>query len=155
VRIAPGSTFPDAVVTRLEGGSLRLGEAWAHGPGLVAIGHSECGTTRLALPFIDRIRRRRTTGTVLAVFQEDRAGARAMADELGLDLPVGLDEDPYPLCTRLGLQTVPTLILVRPGGVVDDVLEGFARDRLEAMAAALGATPLFEAGDTAPIQRPG
>jgi hypothetical protein len=153
-RVTAGSQLPDAFAPRLGGGRVRLSEAWEAAPGLLAVGHADCETTRLALPFVERLHRRRP-GAVLAVLQEPEAGARALVDELGLELPVALDEDPYPVCSSLGVEVVPTLILVAAGGVVQHVVEGFRRDRLEALAAALGAGPLFEAGDTAPAHRPG
>lgn len=153
-RIAVGDRFPPVALPDLDGTLRPLTRHWADGPALVAIGHAECGTTRLALPFVDRVRRR--GGRVVTVLQEDAAGARALLDELRLETPVVLDLDPFLFGEQLGIETVPTLVRVEPSGVVAAVVEGFDRDALEALAAALGVTtPLMLPEDEAPRLRPG
>jgi len=82
--------------------------------------------------------------------------ARSLVEELGLELPIRLEEDPYPLAARLALGTVPTLFLVSPEGRLEAVSEGFRRSDFEGFAARLAvAPPLFLATDTAPPLRPG
>ena len=155
--LAPGSPLPDRMLRRVDGGALRLSEAWRSGPALLAVGHGECGTTRLALPFVGRIHRRRGPGAaVLAILQEDPKGARELLFDLHVEMPACLDEDPYPLSTALGIETVPTVILVSPEGRVRRVLEGFKRDGMEALAAEMGASgPLFAPEDDPPLLQPG
>jgi hypothetical protein len=155
--LAPPAPFPDVDLPGLDGRRHPVSEAWARGRGLVAVGHGECGTTRMSLPFVDRIYRRREPRTgVLAVLQDDARDARALVEELGLELPVRLEEDPYPLASRLGLGTVPTLFLVSPEGRIEAVSEGFRRAHFDDFAARLGAPPpLFLPDDTAPALRPG
>ncbi len=155
--LGPPSPFPDVDLPGLDGRRRPISEAWAHGRALVAVGHSECGTTRLSLPFVDRIHARRAPAAgVVVVLQDDAKDARALVEELGLDLPVRLEPDPYPLASRLGLGTVPTLFLVTPQGRIESVSEGFRRADFEAFAAHLEVPPpLFLAGDTAPPLRPG
>jgi hypothetical protein len=154
---AAGGTFPDHVLPGLGGAPLRLADAWSGGRALVVVAHADCGTSRLALPFVDRLHRRRGPGAgVVAVLQEDDAGARRLCGELGLALPVALDLDPYALSRQLTLEAVPTLFELGPGGRILAVHEGFRRDGFEALAAALGvAAPFFAAGDDAPPLRPG
>lgn len=155
--LATGGPFPDRVLRDLAGGLRPVGEAWSRGPALLALGHGDCETTRLALTVVERLHaRRRPTAGVLAVLQEDVAGARALADELELSLPILLDEDPYPLCQELGLESVPTLVLLGGDGRVRRVVEGFRRDELEALAEALGVRgALFGADEATPSFRPG
>jgi hypothetical protein len=133
-----------------------LEEAWSDGDALVLIGHGECRTTRLSLPYVDRIHRRRARGEVRLVLQDEPAAAGALVAELGLALPVLLDRDPYPLAQAVGLATVPTLFLVGGGGAIARVSEAFSRAELEACAGRLGVPgPLFAAEDQAPTFRPG
>lgn len=155
--IAPGAPFPDRPLRDREGRSRRPAESWAEGSALVVVAHGDCNTSRLTLPFVDRIHARRGRGAgVLAILQEDPDGAAVLAADLGLSLPACLDEDPYALSAALDVGTVPTLFLVTRAGVVSKVVEGFQRDDLESLARDLGVKgPLFTPGDGAPAFRPG
>ena len=126
------ASFPETALPDVEGRAAPLGEAWAGGPALVILGHRDCKTTRLALPYVDRMHRR--GGRVLAVLQDDATAARELLRELDLALPVRLEADPYPLAAALGIATVPTLMLVGPTGAIIATSEGFARDDLETFA---------------------
>ena len=138
---------------------MRLPAPWRResAPALVVIGHSDCDTTRLLLPYMDRIHRKRDQRHhVLAVLQDDPQAARALCDELALDLPIALEADPYPLSEALDLTTVPTLLAVDPDGLITRVSEGFRREDVEAFATVAGhPTPFFAADDNAPALRPG
>ena len=153
----PPGVFPSLALRDLEGGTRSLASTWASGPGLVLVGHSGCDTTRFALPFVDRLHRRRGPGaSVAAVLQDEPADARELKERLGLGLPVLLEPPPYPLAAALGLATVPTAFLVAPDGRIEAAVEAFRRDGLERAALRLGVTgPLFTAEDRAPELRPG
>jgi hypothetical protein len=112
----------------------------------------------MALPFVDRIHRRRPPDTsVVAILQDDAESARALRRDLELDLPVWLEGDPYPVAAEIGLRSVPTIMLVGTNGLIARTLEGFRRDELEAMAREIGmAGPLFTEADAGvPARRPG
>jgi hypothetical protein len=149
--------FPDQVLSDLEGRPAPLAEAWRDGEALFLIGHRNCKTTRQTLPFLDRIHRRRGAGrSVRLVLQDDAETARTLVRDLGLEVPVRLEADPYPLAADLRLLTVPTLFLVDGAGRIGAVSEGFSRADLEAFAARLGVEgPLFVPEDNAPAFRPG
>jgi hypothetical protein len=144
-------TFPNVTGT-----PHALASFWATGPSLVLHGHRTCGTTRLCLPFVDRLHRRRTRGTVVAVLQDTPDVATELARELDLTLPLLLEPDPYPLAAELGLTAVPTLTLVGEDGSVLMEVEGFRRVDFEILADKLGVQgAFFAATDKAPAQRPG
>ena len=149
--------FPDHALADLEGRVLPLARGVAgRRRALVLIGHRDCSTTRLALPFFERIHRRRTRGTAVLVLQDDAAAARELSAELRLSVPIRLEPAPYALAGALQLEAVPTLVLVERDGRIARVSEGFDRDALEALAARLGVSgALFEPGDRAPAFRPG
>jgi hypothetical protein len=149
--------FPRLVLHTLAGDDRSLDSLWAQDRALVLIGHRSCPTTRLTLPFVDRIHRRRGKGkTVVVVLQDDAQTARTLVAEQGLEVPVLLEDDPYPLAKALALAAVPTLILVDAGGSIEKVVEGFNRSELEALGERLGAPPpLFVPEDQAPAFRPG
>lgn len=148
--------FPRRVLPDLEGAPRPLAEAWAEGEALFLVGHHDCKTTRETLAYVDRIHRRRPSGKgVVAVLQDDVASASDLRAELGLALPVRLEEDPYPLAAELGLLTVPTLFLVDEHGLIAQTSEAFNRAQLEALAARMGVPALFTPQDNAPAYRPG
>lgn len=148
--------FPDHALADLDGRVRPLAEAWRDGDALVLIGHRDCSTTRLALPFFERIHRRRTRGTAVLVLQDDAAAARGLSAELALSVPIRLEPAPYALARALRLEAVPTLVLVERDGRIARVSEGFDRAALEALAARMGVSgPLFEPDDQAPVFRPG
>jgi hypothetical protein len=156
-RWAPPNPFPRHALPDLLGRERALAQAWAAGPALIVIGHRDCATTRLTLPFVDRLHARRPPSTsVIAVLQDEPPAARELVADLGLTLPVLVEADPYPLAAELELRAAPTLLLVGTDGAIRKAAEGFARDALEEFSRALGvAEPLFSPGDTAPPRRPG
>lgn len=149
--------FPALALPDLEGIPRPLSEAWADGEALVLIGHRSCKTTRQTLPYLDRIHRRRGSGrAVRLVLQDDPETARDLVRDLGLEVPVRLEGDPYPLAAELELVAVPTLFVVGRDGRIAAMSEAFSRKDLEAFAARLGVEgPLFEADDPSPAFRPG
>ena len=151
-----GRPFPDVALPGLDGKRQRL-VLGASGACVIGLGHSECGTTRLTLPYLKRMHDRRGPGaSVVVVLQDDAAAARALLAPLPSDLPVRLEGDPYPLARATGLTTVPTLFLIGPERRVERVCEGFERAAIEAMAGRLGIdAPFFDAEDKAPALRPG
>jgi hypothetical protein len=148
--------YPRLVLESLTGGVRSLESAWAAGDALILHGHRNCKTTRQTLPFVDRIHRRKAKGTVVAVLQDDRETAEALVREQGLELPVLLEADPYPLAAALSLEVVPTLFLVKADGTIEKAVQAFNRAELEGFAARLGvAGPLFVPEDDAPATKPG
>jgi len=158
LRFQPPHPFPHVSLLDLGGAERPLVTAWAEGPALVVVGHRDCPTSRLALPFVDRIHRRRApASSVIAILQDDPESARELVHDLDLTLPVRVEAEPYPLSSELDLRTVPTLMLVGTDGRIARAVEGFRRDELEALARELGvAGPLFgEADAGVPARRPG
>ena len=158
LKFQPPHPFPHLSLPDLEGAERAFVAAWATRPALFVFGHRDCVTTRMALPFVDRIHRRRPPETsVIAILQDDADSARALRRDLELDLPVWLEADPYPVAAEIGLRSVPTLMLVGTNGLIARTCEGFKRDELEAMAREIGmAGPLFtEADASVPARRPG
>src|SRR5687768_8139344 len=110
-RWAPPNPFPAHSLPDLEGVQRPLTMSWSEGPALILVGHRDCATTRLTLPFVDRLYQRRPAGaSVVAVLQDEPAAALDLMADLGLTMPLLLEPDPYPLAAELGLRAAPTLI---------------------------------------------
>lgn len=156
-RWAAPNSFPTQSLPDLEGVVRPLELLWQDGPALIVVGHRDCATTRLALPFVDRIHRRRPEKTtVTLVLQDEPQAAGELVSDLGLEVPVLLEPDPYPLAAELQLRSAPTLMVVGSDGTISRAYEGFSRDDMSALATFLGLEgPLFSPEDTAPPRRPG
>ena len=158
LRFQPPHPFPHLSLPDLEGAERAFVTAWAARPALFVVGHRDCPTTRLTLPFVDRLHRRRPAdASVVAILQDDPASAEELRRDLDLALPILVEADPYPLSSELALRSAPTLLLVGTDGKIQKVTEGFRRDDLEAMARAIGmAGPVFTEADAGvPARRPG
>ena len=158
LRFQPPNPFPRLSLPDLEGSERVFVTAWAHRPAIFLVGHRDCVTTRLTLPFVDRIHRRRPAdASVMAILQDDPGSARELRRDLELALPVLVEADPFPVAAELGMRSVPTVFLVGTDGTIVRTSEGFRRDDLEAMAAAVGMVgPLFTEADAGvPARRPG
>ncbi|HKZ33404.1 MAG TPA: hypothetical protein VJ648_13725 [Vicinamibacteria bacterium] len=158
--MAPGARcsgpFPELELADLAGVRHPLAGAWREGEALFLIGHGDCSTTRLTLPYFERIHRRCRRGTAWLVLQDKAEAARELQAELGLSVPIRLEPAPYALAAELRIEAVPTLVLVGRDGRIVRTSEGFDRDALEALAARLGTEgPLFAPDDHAPVFRPG
>jgi len=74
----------------------------------------------------------------------------------GLELPIRLETDPYPLAAALDLTTVPSLFAVNGAGEITALSEGLRRADLEALGRHVGVTgELFTAADKVPAGKPG
>lgn len=148
--------FPRVALRDLDGADVSTEAAWAEGEALILIGHRNCKTTRQTIPYVDRIHRRRGKGSVRVVLQDDAETARALKAEQGLDVPILLEADPYPLAQALDLVAVPTLFFVGGDGRVQKTTEAFHRADLEDYARRLGVEgTLFTPEDRAPATKPG
>lgn len=154
---AAGSAFPRIALDDPSGQRLELSGAWSQGEALIVLGHRNCKTTRQTLPYVERIHRRaQAQGRVLVVLQDDAEAALELARELDLTLPLLCEPEPYPLSQALGLEVVPSLLLVAPDGRVVQSCEAFRKPELDAFAARLGVQgSLFEADDPMPSLKPG
>jgi hypothetical protein len=147
--------FPALALPALAGGVRDLSRVLR--PTLMSLGHGGCPTTRLLLPYVERIHRGRRAGTdVVVVLQDTPADARALAAELRLSAPILLDEEPYALGAALATATVPLSLVLGPGGRVERAWPAFRREDLEEAADLFGLpAPFFAADDPAPALRPG
>lgn len=152
-----GSLFPRLELQDPSGRSLNVSSVWSRGEALIVLGHRNCKTTRQTLPYVERIHRRGLAqGRVLVVLQDAPADALELARELDLTLPLACEPEPYALSQALGLEVVPSLVLVSRDGRVAQSCEAFRKAELDAFAAVLGVTgSLFEADDPMPAMKPG
>jgi len=95
----------------------------------------DCPTCARVAPAVERLRRAYAPLEVLAVAQDPEPLARAWAEQCGLEARLVSDSDGFPASTALGLEIVPTLVLLDAAGRVAAFQEGWSRAGYAALAA--------------------
>lgn len=150
-----GGQAPDAPLRTLDGEALTAASLWAEGPVVIAFYKASCPTCQLALPFLERLRA--GGARVYCVAQDDAATARAFNAEFDMRaMPTLLDPagDGYPASNAFGINFVPSIFLVGPGGAILWDSAGFLRAGLERLGERLGIA-VFHDGDIVPAAKGG
>ena len=124
---------------------------------LLVFYHSECPTCGLSMPFIGNLARgvRSDRIKIWGVSQDASNETVKFARAKGLEMPIHIDADPYPVSQAYGLTNVPTLFLIDSGGTILDQCVGFTRDDFIRLARAVAkqggvAAPDIFAGQEVP-----
>lgn len=161
--VATGKSAPEFTLPDLQGKKRSLAEALKGGPVALAFFKVSCPVCQYALPFLERIYKAYGEGkvTVLGISQDGARDTREFCKEYGLTFPSLVDEEGYPVSNRYGLTTVPTILLVQPGGKVRVSGTGFTRRDMETIAKEFAAhlgkpvAAVFQAGEAIPDYKPG
>lgn len=132
------------------------------GPAVLMFFKNGCPTCQMAVPVYSRLARRYGDAVpVVAVAQDPEAKARPWLDDKGFAGPLVDDSEGYPLSDAFRIATVPTLVLVADGKVLE-VSEGWDRDRANRWDQALSARsgvpspgPVSTEADGLPVFKPG
>jgi peroxiredoxin len=144
---APSFTLPDA------SSGVPVTDPWADGPAVLAFFKVTCPVCQMVGPKVAALAA--GDARLLAIGQDPPAALVRYARERGQQVPTVSEAAPYLVSSAYGISSVPTLVLVEPGGVVADVVGGWDRDRWNAVAAAVGAPAVSHEGDGLPVFRPG
>lgn len=157
-----GHNAPDFTLARLQKGVVQgiahLEKLRGSGPVLLAFFKSTCPVCQMTLPFLERIHRGRTPGSleIYGVSQDDAETTEEFAGEFGISFPMLLDteESGYPASNAYGISHVPSLFLVERDGTIAWSLEGFNKREFLAVAGQAGVDP-FRAGENVPEWKAG
>ncbi|MGA2132831.1 MAG: TlpA disulfide reductase family protein [Bryobacteraceae bacterium] len=156
-----GQAAPDFELIRMQGGDSRTAdrtELLRNGPALLAFFKSTCPVCQMTLPYLERIYRGRTPGSmsVYGVSQDDAETTREFCTEFGVTFPMLLDTEEcgYAASNAYQISHVPSLFLVDPNGTIAWSLEGFSKREFVAVAGQAGVTP-FLAGENVPEWKAG
>ncbi len=133
------------------------------GEALYAFFKTTCPTCELTWPYLERIRQASDGSgfSVLAVSQDSPEEAREFAARTHSGIATVYDPAPWKVSEALGLETVPTLLLVGADGRVREAIVGFQKSKMRELAVRAaqraGRVPqeLFRPGDDVPELRPG
>jgi peroxiredoxin len=161
--LAVAETAPGFDLKGADGRSYSLAAALEHGPVLVAFFKVSCPTCQYAFPFLERLYREfAPQGAALwGVSQDSARDSLGFAREFGITFPLLIDEHPYEVSDRYGVQFTPTLFLVGRDGKIEVAGDGFSKaDLLEIqkkLSTELSAAPapLFLPSEQVPEFKPG
>jgi len=131
-----GTRAPSGRAVALDGAPVELAALAAVGPALVAFYKGDCGASEALAPALPRLAA--IPGLAVAVVSQDPAGETrrfAGAHRFTAPLRVLVDPEPWPASDAWSTVTTPTLVLVERGGKVAEVLEGWSRAAVNAIAA--------------------
>jgi peroxiredoxin len=155
-----GSTVPDFTLSTLNGESYQLANLTAQGTTLLTFFKQSCATSKLALPFIERLHKNYPTLQLLGVSQDDPEDTQTTIKEWGLTFPIVLDLQ-WKVSIEYDLFTVPTVFALNAGHVTRVNL-GWNKANYDALSQELAralnvaAVPLFNDADAkVPAFKPG
>ena len=153
--LEPGSRAPEFRLELLSGGAGTLTEILTGGPVLLAFFKISCPVCQMTFPFLERIH---ASGAVriFGISQNDASDTREFNQEFGVTFPTLLDSEDsgFPASNDYGISSVPTMFQVEPGGIISNVMEGWRKKDIEALAAPTGAG-LFRPGEYVPEWKAG
>jgi peroxiredoxin len=161
--IVAGNMAPGFSLKGLDGKNYSLSALMESGPVVVAFFKISCPVCQFTFPFLERLYKRYGGDgvTFLGISQDDARATKNFAGEYGMNFPMLLDEDGYPVSNGYGLTSVPTIFLIDTDGTVKVSCMGFNKKDLETIAAELAKrkkislTPLFNPGENVPANKPG
>ncbi|MDM7915448.1 MAG: redoxin domain-containing protein, partial [Candidatus Eisenbacteria bacterium] len=167
--MSPRSPQGPAIGERAPGFRLRgidnaywiLGEPDARRTVLLVFLTRESSTSRLLLPFVERLMRRakRRESEILAITRDRLRDAMELSEDFSFTLPILIDEDGGTF-RAYGIVEVPTLIRLDAGLRVVERITGWDRGAFEGLAtrfleaAEARATHVWEDADLAPQTAP-
>jgi len=150
-----GSRAPEFRLEQLVGGAISLAGILADGPALLVFFKISCPICQLTFPFLERIHQAGGL-RIFGISQNDAADTGDFNREFGVTFPTMLDTEDsgFPASNDYGISSVPTMFLVEPGGTISQVIEGWRKRGMEALAAAGGGS-LWRPGEYVPEWKAG
>lgn len=145
-----GEAAPDFELPALDGTRFRLADALRSGPVLLAFFKSECRTSDLLFSYLPRFASAYPGLTLWAVSQDATDESREFVASHGVDFPVLLDGEGYPVSRTYDPPATPTFFLIGADGRVELASAAFSKDDLNRASRWLAAADGREAAVIAP-----
>ena len=156
-----GQPSPDFTLAQHDSGAQHhLVQMTQHSPSLIAFFKQSCATSRLTLPFIERLHLHYPALQVLGISQDNADDTTAFVQQTGLTFPVVRDGD-WKVSTAYDLFTVPSVFLLDKGGTVRRVNMGWNKDQYTGLSDEIArvletsSVPLLSENDKVPVFKPG
>src|SRR5215831_2151978 len=130
--VAVGRLAPPFELNTMEGETYSLQSLLAKGPVLGAFFKVSCPTCQYTFPFLERLHRQLggNGALVLGISQDGARDSRKFTKQFAVNFPVLIDEEPYVVSRKYGVEFVPTLFLIAPDGQVEVSGDGFSKSDL-------------------------
>jgi peroxiredoxin len=132
-----GDRAPDFTLPSLDGAPRTLGDALAGGPVLLAFWKAQCATSRLAFPYLERLRQAYPPAQwqLWGIGQDDPSAVETFLRRVGnVSIPILLDEPTYAVSIAYDPAATPTLFLVEPDGTIGQTSIAFSKADLNALS---------------------
>jgi peroxiredoxin len=136
-QLSVGAQAPDFTLTGLDGRTHRLADAPGGGPVVLAFFKRDCPTSQFTFPFIQKIfggTGRNKSWTIWGISQDNSAETRSFAEQYGITFDLLIDDYPYAVSSAYGLEFVPAIFIVQPGGTISFSDFGFTKNSLNQIA---------------------
>lgn len=144
---APSFSLPDATTGEL------VDEPWKHQRAALAFFKTTCPVCQMVAPKLTALVA--AGAPLLAVGQDPPAKLQGYAKSHGQHIPTLSEPPPYELSSAFGISVVPTLFVVGEGGIIEDAVASWDRDRWNGVAGSLGVPAISDESDGLPVFRPG
>jgi peroxiredoxin len=118
-----------------------------------------CGTSRFTFPFLQKIYDAYGQFVYFTAIAQDNAEqTEKFREELGVTIPILLDEAPYPVSRAYGIHTVPSIFLVDPERKIRFSSYGFVKQDILNLAdilaekSGVSQIDIFESADVPEIK---
>jgi cytochrome c biogenesis protein CcmG, thiol:disulfide interchange protein DsbE len=134
--------FPDGEFNDAEGQAHDLRRVAEESPLLLGIYKSSCASSKQMFPFLERLNERHGADglTVLGISQDSANITRSFARRYGINFPLLLEGDNYPVSRAFDIMATPTVFLIEPNGTVAYATMGFMKPALDALGDAVADT---------------
>lgn len=161
--VEAGTRAPAFRLASSDGTPRSLAELTAGGPALLVFLKTTCPTCGMALPVYGELARRYGDAVPVVAVSQDPMLVTVpwLADHDFRGLALDDTADGYAVSRAFGIQSVPTGVLVDRDAVVSEVVVGWQRAAMNALAARLGqitqrsAEPVSTPDDGRPPEKPG
>jgi len=159
-----GAPAPEFALPDVAGQWYILFDVLRRGPVLLAFWKTGCATTRLAFPYLERLRQAypQESWQLWAVGQDPKPDVERFLGRVGaVSFPLLVDYPGYVIARRYDPVATPTLFYVEPNGTIAMTAAGFSKQDLnvlsERIATHVGARPVVIAppDDGNPPFKPG
>ncbi len=162
-KIMAGHAAPAFTLQSTRGETISLADVLKKGPVVAAFFKITCPVCQFTFPFLERLHKAHSGDAVtfVGVSQNDVTETKDFLAEYGVTFAVVTDKDDYPVSNQYGLTTVPTVLLIQPGGKVSVSSVGFCKEDIEKIASELGnhlhkaPTKVFLPSEVVPDYKPG
>jgi peroxiredoxin len=139
VEVGQPAAAIDIELADAEGNKHTLSEALKRGPVLLGLYKSACQASKAMMPMLERLQRRYgDLGlTIYGLSQDSKNVTRSFARRYDISFPILIDTANYAMSRSFDIFATPSVYLIRPDGMVAFTTNGFFKEHVNQLAAAV------------------